>query len=851
MTAVLDRPSAGAARAGNGGAPARQAMLRWAWRLFRREWRQQILILTLVIVALGATVVGSAVSTTTPPSKQATFGTAQDAATFAGSDPHLASQIAALHRRFGPVDVIENETRRIPGSATTYELRAQDPHGPYGQPLLSLVSGRYPSRPDQVALTSGLASDLGLQVGDVWHDGGTSRVVVGIVENPQSLLDEFALVLPGEVTAATRVTVLFGAHGVPAASIGSNVRSVNESTGTGAFNPTTIVLALATVGMLLIALVGVGGFTVLAQRRMRSIGMLESLGATDRHVRLVVRANGVVVGVVGAVVGTALGIVVWLAYRPVLEQDAHHVIGAFALPWVVILPAMALAVLATFFAASRPARSVTRVPVVVALSGRPAPPRHVHRSVVPGVALLALAAVLFALAASKESIGIVVPAFVALIASIVLLAPFCLAVLGRVGSWFPVAVRLALRDLARYRARSGSALAAISLGVLIAVVVATISAGRYGNPLDYTGANLASNQVVVHVTTTPTATGGGHRVYIGPGGRVTPGITTVAPSHHASPAQLSATAHSIAAALGGGTTLELETTDADLLHAGKGRNWNGPIYVATPALLRGFGIKATQVEPNADILSMRPGLATESDMQLMHGGTALGQKGGPPTARTASYPCPAASCLANPVIQELGSLPSGTSAPNTVITEHAVRTLHLHTSLAGWFVQTSQPPSASQIADARSLAASTSGLSLETKSSAPSSSEVINWATVFGIALALGILAMSVGLIRSETAGDLRTLTAAGASSFARRTITAATAGGLALLGAVLGTVGGYVAVVSWFSSTRYTTGLQALAYAPVVNLLAILIGMPLLAVAVGWLLAGREPPAMVSQAYE
>jgi putative ABC transport system permease protein len=850
VTATLDRPPADTARAGNGGGPARRAMVRWAWRLFRREWRQQFLILALVVVALGATVVGSAVSTTTPPSKQATFGTAQDAATFAGSDTHLATQIAALRHRFGPVDVIENETRRIPGSTTTFQLRAQDPHGPYGQPLLSLVSGRYPSRPDQVALTSGLATDLGLQVGDVWHEGGTSRTVVGIVENPQSLLDEFALVLPGQVTAPTRVTVLFDAHGVPATAIGSNVRSVDQSTNTGAFNPTTIVLALATVGMLLIALVGVGGFTVLAQRRLRSIGMLESLGATDRHVRLVVRANGVVVGVVGAVVGTALGIAAWLAYRPILEQDAHHVIGVFALPWAVILPAMALAVLATYFAASRPARSVTRVPVVAALSGRPAPPRQVHRSVVPGVVLLALAAVLFALAASRESIGIVVPAFVALIAAIVLLAPFCLAVLGRVGRWFPVAVRLALRDLARYRARSASALAAISLGILIAVVITTIAAGRYGNPLDYAGANLAPNQAVVHVTTTPTATGGGHRIHVGPGGKVTPGITTtVAPSHHESPAQLSATAHAIAAALGGGTTLELETTAANLLHAGKGRNWNGQIYVATPALLREFGIKSTQVNPGADILSMRPGLATESKMLLVHGGFQTGQKGGPGANTT--FSCPRATCLANPVIQEMGALPSGTSAPNTVITEHAVRTLHLQTSPAGWFVQTSRPPSASQISDARSLAASTPGLSLETKSSAPSSSEVTNWATVFGIALALGILAMSVGLIRSETAADLRTLTAAGASSFARRTITAATAGGLALLGAVLGTVGGYVAVVSWFSSTRYTTGLQALSYAPVTNLLAILIGMPLLAIVVGWLLAGREPRAISPQAYE
>ena len=92
-------------------------------------------------------------------------------------------------------------------------------------------------------------------------------------------------------------------------------------------NPSTIVLALATVGMLLIALVSIGGFTVLAQRRMRSLGMLESMGATDRNVRLVLEANGVIVGVVGAIVGFALGLVLWLAYRPHNEQSAHHSFG--------------------------------------------------------------------------------------------------------------------------------------------------------------------------------------------------------------------------------------------------------------------------------------------------------------------------------------------------------------------------------------------------------------------------------------------------------------------------------------------------------------------------------------------
>ena len=69
----------------------------------------------------------------------------------------------------------------------------------------------------------------------------------------------------------------------------------------------------------------------------------------------------------------------------------------FALPWNVIVPAMVLAVVATFFAAGYPARAITRVPVVTALAGRPAPPRQIHRSFVPGVIALVLGFVFFSL----------------------------------------------------------------------------------------------------------------------------------------------------------------------------------------------------------------------------------------------------------------------------------------------------------------------------------------------------------------------------------------------------------------------------------------------------------------------
>ena len=70
-------------------------------------------------------------------------------------------------------------------------------------------------------------------------------------------------------------------------------------------------------------------------------------------------------------------------------------------------------------------------------------------------------------------------------------------------------------------------------------------------------------------------------------------------------------------------------------------------------------------------------------------------------------------------------------------------------------------------------------------------------ATAAGLLLALGILAMTIGLIRGEAAGDLRTLTATGATGRTRRTLTAATSGALALLG----TGGAYLALTAGYDN--------------------------------------------------
>ena len=112
--------------------------------------------------------------------------------------------------------------------------------------------------------------------------------------------------------------------------------------------------------------------------------------------------------------------------------------------------------------------------------------------------------------------------------------------------------------------------------------------------------------------------------------------------------------------------------------------------------------------------------------------------------------------------------------------------------------------------------------------------------------MALGILARTVGLIRGEAAGDLRTLTATGATGGTRLTLTAATSGALALLGVLLGTAGAYLALLA-----RYHDELDALGRDPVAHLAVTVVALPVTAAAVGWLLAGREPSTLAWQPRE
>jgi putative ABC transport system permease protein len=721
------------------------------------------------------------------------------------------------------------------------EFRAQDPHGSFASALLALRQGVYPEGPRQVAVTDGVADLLALEIGETLALDGRRRTVVGIVENPRQLSDEFALVSPASAGAPDTVTLLVDADSESidrfraskqadrSAWSGSAARGRN-----GQRAGTLAMFSVATVFLLLASLVATASFAVIAQRRLRQLGMLAATGATPKHLRLVLLTNGAVAGTIGAVIGTVVGLALWFAVLPTLETGFDHRIDSLSLPWALLVLVILVAMLGATAAAWWPGRAVSRVPVTLALSARPPRPKPAHHSAM--LAALLIAGGVGSLAFSdRTSKPLIVAGLLATILGTLLLGPLAIRIFARAAGHVPIAPRLALRDLARYQARSGAALAAITLalGITAAVVVtAAAEEKRDDERMAAKPPNLSDRQIRVYTGRTQDP--------------------QLIPLPLQSPAQLARSAASVrqlAAGLAQAVVIPLwkpfqpgepplATFEGDraLIAAGLARktgfksfNLASGLYVATRPLLRHLGVDPATVDPTADFLA-DPTVPTEELVILSF--RARKELAVTNVQRIDSR-------------EVLGAGDASSDLPSSFVTLGGLRRHGWHQVASGWLVESSRPLTSEQIAAARDLAAS-AGLTIEVQRESSSLAKPIAIATAAGALLALAILALTVGLIRSEGAGDLRTLTTTGATNRIRRTLTAATAGALALLGALLGVAGAYVALAA-----TYLDDLGHLSRIPILSLVLIVVGVPLVATAAGWLLAGREPPAMTRPAIE
>jgi putative ABC transport system permease protein len=686
-----------------------------------------------------------------------------------------------------------------------------------------------------------VADLLALEIGETVALDGRRRTVVGVVENPRDLSDEFALVSPASAGAPDNVTILVAADSIDGfrqaneAQDGLSAWVSSEDRPKDQSRDALAMFSVATVFLFLASLVAAAGFAVIAQRRLRQLGMLAAVGATQQHLRLVLLTNGAVVGAIGAAIGTVVGLGLWLAVLPTLETAFGHRIDPLSVPWPLLALVVLVAVLGATAAAWWPGRAATRVPVTLALSGRPPKPRPARHSAIAAAALIAVGIGCLTLS-NRDSAPLIIAGILATILGTLLLVPLAIRIFAGAAGHAPIAPRLALRDLTRYQARSGAALAAITLALGIATAVVVTAAAEEKREDQRMAAelpNLSDRQI---------------RVYTGP-----TSDPELIPLPLRTPAQLARSAarvRQLAAGLDQATVIPLRKAlqpgdppivtfegERALVAVGLAkqigeRSWTrgSGVYVATPALLEHLGVDAATIDPSADFLADPTVPTDELDILKIRPDKELAVTN---VQRIDSR-------------EVLGSAGGDTSrVPDSLVTLNGLRRLGWKQVPSGWLVESSRSLTSEQIATARELAAE-AGLAIETQRESTSLATPIAIATAAGALLALAILAMTVGLIRSESAGDLRTLTAAGATSKIRRTLTAATAGALALLGALLGVAGAYVVLTA-----TYYDDLGYLSRVPVLSLVSIVVGVPLIATAAGWLLAGREPPAIARPAIE
>lgn len=794
---------------------AGQALRRWGWRMLRREWRQQALILGMIAVAVAAGVFAALAAFNLATPSDRTYGSGTVRFEITGN---TGDTLTAIRRHFGEAGVIASTSVPVEGSTKRLEVRSQD-SSDLVAPMLALVHGNLPHADDEVALTDGAADLLDVGLGEQVELDGSDRTVVGMVENPADLDNEFALV--DGPTLSTRSSIVIvdaseeAAHSFRGCQEPCSFRFRWEEPNDRGF----VVLAayaVMTVAMIEVALLAAAGFAVIGRRRLRQYGILGAIGGTDRQIRQAASANGAAVGLVGAVIGTAAAVTAMISARSPLERSAGHRID-MAFPWWVVLPGTIIAIAGATTAAWWPSRTLSRQPIVEALAARRPVTRPARRSAMKGSILAVSGIVTIVLGMSASSPIISLIGLASAVVGVLLLAPALIVAIGRTATRFPLPGRIAGRDLGRHQSRSTAALAAtaIALGIPVAIAVLTGSGdARSSEDIPDLPPGIAIAWMpdaegldVIPAELDPTDA----RAAIGRIQSILPDAA-VAPIEVAvdreGPLELDVMFDRA------GTTAGImpiaATRTADTQTGATTVVSQTVAWIANDDLLAAFGLDRTLTSAS----SLLSSVDTPAE---------IGRRNDP--------------AFRTQIETKDIDLPPSTRLADSLLTPDTVRKQGWETVTVGWMLVIPAP------IDTRTLAAlqgaANDDVLIEVHQVRSARSSVVAITAVAGSALALAVLAMTVSLIRAESASQTRTLAAIGARRTTRRTISAVTAGLLALAAAILAIPTGYLALAVAMSDpdTNYPF------VVPLVPLGIVLVAVPVIAVAGAWLLHGGEPP--------
>ncbi|WP_157987519.1 FtsX-like permease family protein [Jiangella endophytica] len=452
--------------------------------------------------------------------------------------------------------------------------------GPLTDHEFRLGDGRWPEARDEVVVSQELARRLELlDDGELrpgataTFDGGPRVRVTGLVVDPFSLDAELLSAAPDSVAAEFAATQETGwgelsitggtsylvdlPDGVDATELG--LRLAAEGVGllprSAAADPeqffdtaggptveqvqqAALVALIVGLGLLEVVLLAGAAFAVGARRQVREIGLLVAGGASAAQVRRTVLAQGLVLGVIGAVLGLATGAMLVPAAAPVWESYLGQLIDDWSFGWAELAVAAGVGVLSGLAAAVVPAVGAARMRPVDALAQRFRATRLAARLPVVGLVLFVVGAggALIAgraLAGNLEEYGrrleqlvgtgvyvtqpstapyIAVQLAGALVATagIVVLLPGLISALARGAHRLGLSARLALRDAARHRHRTAPTVAAIAIVVAGSTAVAFGAGGSArADELRYTPSlpdNVARIEVDRHEQTLDEAT---------------------------------------------------------------------------------------------------------------------------------------------------------------------------------------------------------------------------------------------------------------------------------------------------------------------------------------------------------
>lgn len=265
-----------------------------------------------------------------------------------------------------------------------------------------------------------------------------------------------------------------------------------------------LVALIVGLGLLEVVLLAGAAFAVGAKRQVRDLGLVQAQGGTSRHVRRIVLAQGLLLGVVGAVLGLLGGAAVALAGTPLWELAANANIPGWRAGWPELALAGTVGVLSGLAAAVVPAIGASRLTPVAALAARFRSAQASTRAPAMGLVFLAaglltgaIGSVLLAgdfatyqrrLSQVAEGryvpppdaslpVALILGGFALVAVGLVLAVPALVAVTARLGRVLPVSPRLAFRDAARHRHRTGPATTAITVAVAASVVAAFVVLG--------------------------------------------------------------------------------------------------------------------------------------------------------------------------------------------------------------------------------------------------------------------------------------------------------------------------------------------------------------------------------------